>query len=480
MGLPINHKEPGCNPISSNCVIWQGPDISCINLCKGDSVTEVVYNLALELCKIMEVLDIDNYELGCLTEEPESIKELLQIIINKICNCCNIDETVPITEAVEKTVNIAPLFYYENEEGDTITSMTVSGYAKVIGLRVQTIVNSITEILDTLADHASRIEELEGIVSNINLEIPVEVIEDITTTKDKITEIDFAIGSANDIYGAIAKHSPTISQEETLAITSGLMSGLEGWIVDVKNLADVINNINIALADTRLAIKGILRRLPSGCDSISINVQGLIATTNLELYFTGDIPEIFDEVGGTTSFIITDTAGAQMRVQIPLKSVINGGAHVISLTGSPLNSGLDFKISAKLNLKSEEGDCQSVIEGYVFNSLLIPVITLNAGEAGAIGYQFLTSTNPDHIYTIELFNSTGTSLIASHVLSNTNPSEVITGKFYHLTKSTTYRVRIKTAFGDKIKTGSFTSITTNSLSCSIPTDVSANITITPV
>ena len=50
---PTNIYKHGCDPISSNCVIWQGPDIECINLCKWDSVSDVVYKLAQELCTVM-------------------------------------------------------------------------------------------------------------------------------------------------------------------------------------------------------------------------------------------------------------------------------------------------------------------------------------------------------------------------------------------------------------------------------------------
>ena len=52
MALPIKAKDTqeGCNPMSSNCVLWQGPDIPCINLCKGDSISDITAKLAEELC----------------------------------------------------------------------------------------------------------------------------------------------------------------------------------------------------------------------------------------------------------------------------------------------------------------------------------------------------------------------------------------------------------------------------------------------
>ena len=45
---PLNLDNKPCSPISSNCVIWQGPDIPCIKLCTGDTVSDVVAKLATD------------------------------------------------------------------------------------------------------------------------------------------------------------------------------------------------------------------------------------------------------------------------------------------------------------------------------------------------------------------------------------------------------------------------------------------------
>ena len=62
---PLNIDKSGCSNTSSNCVVWQGPNIDCIDLCKGDSITEVVYKLAVELCVVMDTFDLNNYDLKC-------------------------------------------------------------------------------------------------------------------------------------------------------------------------------------------------------------------------------------------------------------------------------------------------------------------------------------------------------------------------------------------------------------------------------
>ena len=62
---PLNINKAGCTNMSSNCVIWEGPDIPCINLCKGDSITDVIYKLATELCKLLDIVDLSTYDLKC-------------------------------------------------------------------------------------------------------------------------------------------------------------------------------------------------------------------------------------------------------------------------------------------------------------------------------------------------------------------------------------------------------------------------------
>lgn len=90
---PLNSKKGTCaNPQSSDCVIWQGPDIECINLCKGDTITQVVYKLALKLCELIEITDINNYDISCLelmSNIPDSFEDLINVLIQAICEARN-------------------------------------------------------------------------------------------------------------------------------------------------------------------------------------------------------------------------------------------------------------------------------------------------------------------------------------------------------------------------------------------------------
>lgn len=84
-----------CVPTSSNCIIWQGPNIECIGLCQGDTITDVIYKLATAYCELSNQLQADNFDISCI-ECPEgidctadNIQDLLDVLIAKICELQN-------------------------------------------------------------------------------------------------------------------------------------------------------------------------------------------------------------------------------------------------------------------------------------------------------------------------------------------------------------------------------------------------------
>ena len=166
---PINLDNSPCSPISSNCVIWQGPDIPCIKLCTGDTVSNVVYKLGMELCNIMDLLDVNGYDLSCFdlaSCKPQNIQELIQFLIGRICDL----EAVNAAEAATPTtpggtrsttadtlVSIAPCFVI-----GTTTVMTIAEYAQAMGAKICSIVDQITLINVQLDQLNIRVTALES------------------------------------------------------------------------------------------------------------------------------------------------------------------------------------------------------------------------------------------------------------------------------------------------------------------------------
>lgn len=87
MGKPTNTRSAGCAVTTSNCVVWQGPDLCCIDLCHGDTVSDVVDAIAKKICKIFEMLNINSYDVSDLiTTEcpPGNFVELIQLLIDQV------------------------------------------------------------------------------------------------------------------------------------------------------------------------------------------------------------------------------------------------------------------------------------------------------------------------------------------------------------------------------------------------------------
>jgi len=102
---PLNLNKTGCSPMSSNCIIWQGPEIPCLSLCKGDNITQVIYDLAINFCDLYEQLSPETYNIECLNLDECNIKvfkDLFQAIIDKVCfleaGGCNTNVEIEIQE----------------------------------------------------------------------------------------------------------------------------------------------------------------------------------------------------------------------------------------------------------------------------------------------------------------------------------------------------------------------------------------------
>ena len=270
---PLNLDNSPCSPISSNCVIWQGPDIPCIKLCTGDTVSDVVYKLGMELCNIMELLDVNGYDLSCFdlaSCKPQNIQELIQFLIERICALEDVDAAVAATPAgqtaqarstsADTLVTVAPCFVV-----GTTTVMPVAEYAIAMGTRICGIIDQITIINSQINNLNIRVTTLE------NAPAPIFTIPSFTLGCNIGT---LTVGSSqfinivleefiNDVwcnyYTATGTTTDLINAVNAICITDTdlqLTTGTQfltnaNWIQtgSYSTVADAINNLWVALCD---------------------------------------------------------------------------------------------------------------------------------------------------------------------------------------------------------------------------------------
>jgi hypothetical protein len=258
---PLNLDNSPCSPISSNCVIWQGPDIPCIKLCTGDTVSDVIHKLATELCNIMDLLDVNGYDLSCFdlaSCKPQNIQELIQFLIERICALEAVDAVVAAAPAgqtrsatAETLVTVAPCFVV-----GTTTVMTIAEYAQAMGTRICGIIDQIGIINNQINDLNVRVTTLENnpvvfpptpsIVINCN--IGTLTTGNSYTIDNVLDELINNITNGYCAYTSVLGTPANITSSFSPSCVFGAPITTDpDWTVTPTNLPETLTNIWIAI-----------------------------------------------------------------------------------------------------------------------------------------------------------------------------------------------------------------------------------------
>ena len=286
---PLNYDNSPCSPISSNCVIWQGPDLPCIKLCKGDTISDVVEALALELCGILDILDIKNYDLTCFDITacgPKDFVTLIQFLIDRICALENIDATTTSTTAAgcpDCVVSVAPCFII-----GTQTTMQLVDYVNAIGLRICSIIIDIANINIQISGLLLRVAALEdtpppaipipSIVINCNIGT---LLSGNSYSLDIV--LDQLINNTTNGYCSLMGVLGTISQIGT-SLVPNCIFGTEitsdpNWTPVPTTLAESITNIWISICEIYASL--IVPITVSNTNSITLDITSNNITANI-------------------------------------------------------------------------------------------------------------------------------------------------------------------------------------------------------
>lgn len=445
---PLNLDNSPCSPISSNCVIWQGPDIPCIKLCKGDTVSDVVYKLATELCTILDYLNVDNYDLSCFNLascNPNNFQELVQFIIERICALENIDPA---------TVNVT------SGSGGPVTNQSelVTNYmmqrAPALGGGAVKLPDYVQEIATKVSDNIVEISILNGSITSLDIRVttletapaPVFVIpsfilqcdigtiipvlatgstQDIDVVLERFINEEWCpmkavLGTYTNLSNAILSQSPcydgTVPALQYQYTTAAIMQVAYPTFTGAPTtLAEAIENIWISLCDLRNAGKELVT-VSAGNNVIvspTVSVVGNDQVTDYEINTFRTLITAGDNVTVTSATTPTDVT----TYTINAKEAIVVGTDDIVVT--PVTVGMDttYTISRpKINFYQEANGIVNVTTDPVPDPTVYHF---------PIGYNALTYTNTSGV----------TKMFAVHVsyLSIINPFSILdTEKFYNL------------------------------------------------
>jgi hypothetical protein len=278
---PLNLDNSPCSPIASNCVIWAGEDIPCINLCKGDTISDVTFKLATELCTILDYLKVSGYDLSCFNLAscgPNNFQELIQFLIDRICALENIDPaTVTTTTTTTDTTRSALVTDYLMLAAPCFGGGTVSlvSYVQQIANRICDLITEISVINASISSLQTQINTVAADVaaivippspSPIILTCPVGTLippnsYSVDVLLDEFINIVWCsfystTGSTSDLLNAIGAQVPCVSttsgtMADRITNPAQTMGAAYAGFTNGATLAESIENLWIALCDLR-------------------------------------------------------------------------------------------------------------------------------------------------------------------------------------------------------------------------------------
>lgn len=263
---PVNLDTSPCSPIASNCVVWTGPNIPCINLCKGDTVSDVVFKLATELCTVLDILNVENYDLSCLNITacgPSTFTELIQYLIERICTLNGVNTTdTRTTESgcPDCVVSVATCLQTNGQ-----TTMNLVDYVQLIANKICTLITQITEIQNQIESLEIRVTVLENTPAPTFTIPSFTVACTIGTINAKVTEtIDTILeefinsvwcpfytitGTTTELATAIGVQCLDGTNDSRANPGIQLNVQYPSWVNTPATVADTITNIWLAICD---------------------------------------------------------------------------------------------------------------------------------------------------------------------------------------------------------------------------------------
>lgn len=401
-----NTADKGCSPVSSNCVIWQGPDLDCINLCNGDAVSDVVYKLATQLCTVQSTLDLSTLDLSCLVSfcsatnpapTTKTLSAVLDFIIDKVCCLNTTIENLPTGGGSSYTEpNIALptcLQYTDPGTGQTVTQLIHNQFTLRLANQHCTLKATVDGHTSTLSAHDSRITALENAPGVTLPTVTPNCILPSTPTAmnivlDKLEEeycmLRSVLGSNSGITSAVAQQCQNLASQNALS-QPGFISGLSGWVPSSGNelsgtLSGAVKNLWVVLCDMRAAIYDLKNTIGTvDCSSFLLGFSAAAneARTEVTLFFSGStvVPTGFENCNAQGSKVtIKDTGGRTFVGYVDLVAAqndVNGITFTVS--SASLNTGQNYTVTVEGCVSKSGNTCSKVATFEV--PLPCPIIT---------------------------------------------------------------------------------------------------------
>ena len=397
-----NTADKGCSPVSSNCVIWQGPDLSCIDLCNGDAISDVVYKVATKLCTIQTSLDLSNLDLSCLVSfcsatnpapTTKTLSAVLDFIIDKVCCLNTTIQNLPAgggSSYTEPNVALPTCLQYQDQNtGQTVTVLQHSAYTLRLANQYCSLKATVDSQTTTIASHNTRITALENRPAvTIPQVTPNCILPAVPTAMNVVLDeleaqyclLRTTLGTNTALTSAVAQQCQGLGAAPALS-TSGTISSLPGWNVTSTTVASAVQNLWVVLCDMRQTIYDLKTTAgQTDCSSFLLGFSAAAneARTQVTVFFNGGgtvIPAGFANCTAQGSKItIRDASGKTYTDYVNLLTAVTDTDGITyTVSSAALNTSQAYTITVEGCLSKNGNTCSKTATFTV--SVPCPIIT---------------------------------------------------------------------------------------------------------
>ena len=497
--IPTNSSGTtnGCDNISSNCVVWQGPDIACINLCSGDTISEVTAKIATKVCDLITNGVISNpsltgLDLTCLNisgTTPTTLVPVLQAMVTQIC----LNSNSVVSPTVLPIMTLPKCLEYNDANGNLVTQLRLDLFATLIAQQVCTNLGSINLINSTLTSYSNRLDVLEACVLPCSGAVTeVQIIPTCVSNIGQLTNVSIVVQALESAYctlvggtGTVAQMNLAIGQSSITSASStrnnssATYSSISGWNTTPTTLSQSLQNAWVVIDDLYAAVGNIQTNCcASGCSAVtfayatSTSTSGNGTITSVNFDFTGStIPNTFNDSSGFSKIKLTDALGASLSTVISVSSLQNNSSGYNFSTGS-LNTQQDFSVDVDFSVTDGVDTCESSQSSQIKGLVPCPLnIAPTSISTTSVVVGFTNTLGTTAVYLIEIID-VSTNQVTTSVTVN-NPPASISESLSGLTANTAYKIRVTTTFGGATQICipvNFSS-STNSVACNLGMDV---------
>lgn len=199
--------------ISSSCVIYQGESIDCLDICRGQTITEVENAILEQLCILTGLTDLSTLTIPqCLisafSTKDKNILNSIQILLDQVCT--NTGDIISLQTGLD---NLNPLVSVDFKCCSTNPCVTNG----TIRLNV-----ALENLISCLCTQADTINSLQSQIASYQTQI-----NSLTSQYQNLTNAIFGVGGIGGIQRQLNQFCVVVTGSTSSTDTNGLVGRVD-------------------------------------------------------------------------------------------------------------------------------------------------------------------------------------------------------------------------------------------------------------